>query len=147
MCRISCKVKEDEGRHEDGSGIDPRGDFVINGVKIVEERVAQIDPYPISISKGGGGVSDDYGEGSATGPTRSCGTSSRSCSWAVWRIGTVQASIIVGPGRRGGQHQDQPPPIIGRQRHGMHHSGGPQQHEGVQPPLAGHAHLGDEGNK
>ena len=65
----------------------------------------------------------------------------------VWRIGTVQASIIVGPGRRGGQHQDQPPPIIGRQRHGMHHSGGPQQHEGVQPPLAGHAHLGDEGNK
>ena len=49
--RIRCKGEEDEGRHEDGSRIDPRGDVVINGVEGVEEGVAPIDPS--SISKGG----------------------------------------------------------------------------------------------
>ena len=49
--KIRCKGEEEEGRHEDGSRIDPRGDVVINGVEGVEEEVAPIDPT--SISKGG----------------------------------------------------------------------------------------------
>ena len=38
--RLRCKGEEDEGRHEDGSRIDPRGDVVTNGVEGVEEGVA-----------------------------------------------------------------------------------------------------------
>ena len=52
--RIRCKGKEDEGRHKDGSRIDPRDDVVINGVEEVEEGVASIDSPSTSISKGGG---------------------------------------------------------------------------------------------
>ena len=70
--RLRCKGEEDEGRHEDGLRIDPRGEVVINGVEGVEEGVAPIDPSPPSISKGGG-LSEDAGEGSTTGLTRSCG--------------------------------------------------------------------------
>ena len=47
--RIRCKVKDYEGRHEDGSRIDPRGDVVINGAKGVEKGLAPIDPYSTSI--------------------------------------------------------------------------------------------------
>ena len=65
----------------------------------------------------------------------------------VWRIGPAQASIIVGPGCRGGQHQSHPFPIIGRQRRGTYHGGGPRLSGGVQPPLAGHTHQGEEGNE
>ena len=43
----------------------------------------------------------------------------------VRRIGTEQASIIVGTGRGGRQHWVHPNPIIGRQQRGMHHGGGP----------------------
>ena len=46
--RLRCKVKEDEGCHEDGSRIDPRGDVVINGIEGVEEGVAPIDPSSTS---------------------------------------------------------------------------------------------------
>ena len=42
--RIRCKGEEDEGRHEDGSMIDPRGEVVINRVEGVEEVLATIDP-------------------------------------------------------------------------------------------------------
>ena len=45
-------------------------------------------------------------------------------------IGLAQASIIVGPSRRGGWHWVHPPPVLGRQRHGTHHSGGPRQRGG-----------------
>ena len=61
----------------------------------------------------------------------------------VWRIGPAQASIIVGPGCRGGRHQVHPPPIPGCQRCGMHHGGGPQQYGGIQYTPAGHTHLGE----
>ena len=81
---IRCKGVEDKGRLEDGLRIDPRGDFAINGVEGVEEGVAPIDMSLASISKGGGGVSEDAGEGSMTGPTRSCSTLSRSC----YRVGS-----------------------------------------------------------
>ena len=52
VCRLSCKGEEDKGGHKDGYRIDPRGDIVINGVKVVEEGVAPIDPSLTSISKG-----------------------------------------------------------------------------------------------
>ena len=52
--RLRCKGEADMGSHKDGSRIDLRGDFVINGVEGVEERVARIDPSSTSISKGGG---------------------------------------------------------------------------------------------
>ena len=54
VCMLRCKGKNYGGRQEDGSRIDPRGDVVINGVAVVEEVVAPIDPYSTSISKGGG---------------------------------------------------------------------------------------------
>ena len=41
MRRLRCKGEENEGRHEDGSRIDPRGDVVINRVEGVEEGVAR----------------------------------------------------------------------------------------------------------
>ena len=47
------KGEEEEGRHKDGSRIDPIGDIVINGVEGVEEGVAKIDPSLTSISNGG----------------------------------------------------------------------------------------------
>ena len=53
MQRLRFKGEEGEGRHEDGSRIDHRSDFVINAVEGVEEGVAPIDPYSTSISKGG----------------------------------------------------------------------------------------------
>ena len=86
--RLRCKGKEDERRNEDGLRIDLRGDFVINGVEGVEEGVAPIDPYSTSILKEGG-VSEDEGEGSMTGPTRYRGNLVRSCS----RKGSAYFSI------------------------------------------------------
>ena len=47
--RLRCKGEEDEGRHEDGLRIDPRGDVVINRVEGVEEVVAPIDPSSDSV--------------------------------------------------------------------------------------------------
>ena len=52
--RLRCKSEEDEGRHEDGSRIDPRGDVIINRVEGFEDGVEQIDPSSTLISKGGG---------------------------------------------------------------------------------------------
>ena len=52
--RLRCKDEEEEGRHKDGSRIDPRGDVVINGVEGVEEGVEPIDPSLTLISKRGG---------------------------------------------------------------------------------------------
>ena len=140
MSRLKCKGEEDEGRHEDGSRIDPRGDVVINGVDGVKEGVAPIDPSSNSILIEGG-VSEDAGEGSVTRPTRSRGTPASSCSQtgSAW---PAQASIIVSPGCRGGRHRVHPPPILGRLRCGTHHGDGPQRRRGVQHPLAGHAHQG-----
>ena len=43
--RLRCKGKEENRRKEDGFRIYLRGDIVINGVKVVEEGVAPIDPY------------------------------------------------------------------------------------------------------
>ena len=63
------------------------------------------------------------------------------------RIGPVQATIIVVPGCWGRRHWDQPPPIICRQRRGMHHGGGPRRLGGVKTPLAGHTHRWEEGNE
>ena len=40
-----CKGEEDEGRHGDGSRIDPRSDVLINRVEAFEEGVAPIDLY------------------------------------------------------------------------------------------------------
>ena len=77
--RLRCKGKEDKGRQKDGSRIDLRGDVVINGVKGVEEGVAPIDPSLTLISKGWD-LSEDSGEGSTTGLTRSRGTHASSCS-------------------------------------------------------------------
>ena len=54
MRRLRCKSEEDEGRHEDGSRIDPRGDVIINRVEGFEDGVEQIDPSSTLISKGGG---------------------------------------------------------------------------------------------
>ena len=54
MCRLSCKGKEDEKRHEDGLRIDPRAEVFIYGAKEVEEGVAPIDPSLTLILKGGG---------------------------------------------------------------------------------------------
>ena len=51
--RLRYKGKEDEGIHEYGSRIDPRGDVVTSRVEGVEEGVETIDPYFTSISKGG----------------------------------------------------------------------------------------------
>ena len=67
------KGKEYKGGHEYESSIDPRGDVVINGVEGVEEGLSPIDSPSTLISKGGG-VSEDDGEGSATGPTIYCST-------------------------------------------------------------------------
>ena len=77
--RLRCKGEEDEGRNENGSRIDLRGDVVINGVEGAEEGLEPIDMYSTLVLKGGG-VSEDDGEGSTTRPTRSCGTSTSSCS-------------------------------------------------------------------
>ena len=63
----------------------------------------------------------------------------------VRRIGPAQASIIVGPSRRGGRHWVHPPSILGRQWRGTHH--GVRRRGCVQPPLAGHTHRGNEGNQ
>ena len=49
VCMVRCKGEEEEGRHEYGSRIDPRGDVVINGVEGVEEGVAPIDPSSTSL--------------------------------------------------------------------------------------------------
>ena len=49
--RLRCKGEEDEGRHEDGPRIDPRGDVVVNMLEGVKEGVAPIDPFSTSISK------------------------------------------------------------------------------------------------
>ena len=62
-------------------------------------------------------------------------------------IGPAQASTIVGPGHRGGRHWVNPPPILGRQWRGTHPGGGPRRCGGVQPPLAGYTHRGEERNK
>ena len=43
----------------------------------------------------------------------------------VWSIVPEQASIVVGPGRRGGKHRAHPPPILVVQRRGTHHGGVP----------------------
>ena len=51
MRRLRCKGEEDEGRHEDGPRIDPRGDVVVNMLEGVKEGVAPIDPFSTSISK------------------------------------------------------------------------------------------------
>ena len=75
MRSLRCKGEDDKGHHEDGSIIDLRGDVFIKGVKGVEEGVAPIDPSSTSISKRGGS-SEDSGEVSTTGLTRSCGTPS-----------------------------------------------------------------------
>ena len=80
VCRLRCKGKEDKGRHEDGLRFDLRGDAVINGVGVVEEGVAPIDPSPTLISKGGG-LSEDAGEGITTRLTRYRGTPTSSCFW------------------------------------------------------------------
>ena len=64
----------------------------------------------------------------------------------VWIIGPAQDSIIVNTGRWGGRHRYHPPPILGRQRCGRHHVGVPRRHGGVQPPLTGDTHQGEEGN-
>ena len=47
--RIRCKGEYYKGSHENGSRIDPRGDIVINGVKVVEEEVALINLSSTSI--------------------------------------------------------------------------------------------------
>ena len=75
--RLRCKDEEEKGRHEDGSRIDLIDDVIINGVDGVEEGVAPIDPSLTSIYKGGG-LSEDTGEGSTTGLTRSHGNPARS---------------------------------------------------------------------
>ena len=49
-----CKDEEDEGRNEDGSRIDMRGDVVINGVEGAEEVLAPIDMFSTLVLKGGG---------------------------------------------------------------------------------------------
>ena len=54
MHRLRYKGEGGEGRHKDGSRIDPRGGVVINEVKGVEEGVAPNDPSLTSILKGGG---------------------------------------------------------------------------------------------
>ena len=64
----------------------------------------------------------------------------------VWSIGPAQYSIIVDPGRRGGRHRSLPPPIISRQRRGRHYGDVPRRRGGVQPPLTGGTHQGEEGN-
>ena len=79
VCRLRCKGEEDKGRHRDGSRIYMRSNVVINGVEGVEEVVAPTDTSSTSVSKGGV-LSEDSGEGSTTGPTRSRGTPFRSCS-------------------------------------------------------------------
>ena len=61
----------------------------------------------------------------------------------LWRIGTAQASIIVGPGRWGGQHWDHPSSVFGLQQRGMRHSGVTLWCVGVQPPLVGHTYQGE----
>ena len=88
MHRLRCKGKEDERRNMDGLRIDMRGDVVINGLEVVEEGVSKIDLYSASIFKEGG-VSKDDGEGITTGPTRSRGTPTSSCS----RKGSAYFSI------------------------------------------------------
>ena len=65
----------------------------------------------------------------------------------VWSIGPAQDSIIVDPGRRGGRYRYHPPPILGHQRRGRHHGGVPRRRGGVQPPLTGGTHQGEEGNE
>ena len=65
----------------------------------------------------------------------------------VRRIGPAKDSIIVGPGCWGRRHWVHLPPILGSQWCGTHHGGAPRQHGGVQPPLEGHTHQGEEGNK
>ena len=47
--RLRCKGEEEEGRHENGSRIDPRGDVIINEFKGVEEGVSPIYPSLTSI--------------------------------------------------------------------------------------------------
>ena len=53
---------------------------------------------------------------------------------------------VVGYVHQGRQHRVHPPPVLGRQRCGMHYGGGPLQCGGVQSPLERHTHQGDEGN-
>ena len=65
----------------------------------------------------------------------------------VWIIGPVQDSKIVDPGRRVGRHRYHPLPILGRQRRGRHHGGVPRRRGGVQPPLTGGTHQGEEENE
>ena len=77
--RLRCKGKEDEGRHNDGLRIDPRGDVVIHGVGGVDEGVAPTDLSSNSILKEGG-VSEDAGEERETGPTSARSTPASSCS-------------------------------------------------------------------
>ena len=106
MRRLRCKGEDDEGRHDDGLRIYPRGDVVINRFKGVEDGVAPIDPSLTSISKGQG-VSEDCGEGSVTGPTRSRGTPSRysyrtgsaywASSWLLGREASVPPYSYYGP--------------------------------------------------
>ena len=55
-------------------------------------------------------------------------------------IGPAQASIVFRPSHQGGRHWNHPPLIHGHQWRGTHHGGGPLQHGGDQPPLAGHTH-------
>ena len=55
--RLRCEGKQDEGRHEDGSRIDPRGDIVVNRVEGADEGVAPIDPvFELRFRKGCGGL-------------------------------------------------------------------------------------------
>ena len=97
VCRLRCKGEEDEGRHEDGSMIDPKGDVFINGVEVVEKGVAPIDPSSTLILEGGGtcvrmpekGAQLDRPDLVVIPPDPDLGR--------VWLIGTAQASIIVGP--------------------------------------------------
>ena len=61
----------------------------------------------------------------------------------VRQIGPAQASIVVSPDRWGRRKRVHPSTIIGLQRCGTHHGGGPRRRGGVQPPPTGHTHQGE----
>ena len=116
--RIGCEGEEDEGRHEDGSRTDPRGDVVVNGVEGAEEGgVAPIDPVFEFDFERRGGLIEDSGEGSTTGTDQDIAViapGSRSRTGSAYRA-SARASINCRvPVVVGGRHRVHLPPILGR---------------------------------
>ena len=145
MRRLRCEDEEDEGRHEDGSRIDPRGDVVVNGVEGAEDEVASNDPvFEFDFERGRGLERGFRRMGARPEPTRISRYSrpapalsrTGSAYWASARASINRRVPVAWAGGIGSTHLL----FLADQRRGTHHGDGPRRRGRVRPPPAGRTH-------